>query len=313
MNLSAEQLIRDIEDMKVKGAYLITRVALEALALCAQERSVEGQPLRDTLVAAADRLRAAQPSMASVANACTYVLHPLLQADGADLTADQVHDLIGERSQAFLDANDHAQQQVIDVGAEIVRDGDVVFMHSYPGTLLGMFRRAREQGKQFSVIATESRPYCEGRVMVSELLKLGVPCTLVIDAAIGSYVGRANKSLVGSDSFLPNGAVVNKIGTQLLALACQVYGVPLYAAGSVLKLSIAALHGGQVKMLERPDDGGIAPKDVADHQLLRVENRIFDTTPVRYFEALITDQGVLPPAAIASFRDHPMLRPMGPS
>ncbi len=29
---SSEQLIRDIEDMKVKGAYLITRVALEAIA-----------------------------------------------------------------------------------------------------------------------------------------------------------------------------------------------------------------------------------------------------------------------------------------
>jgi translation initiation factor 2B subunit (eIF-2B alpha/beta/delta family) len=92
-----------------------------------------------------------------------------------------------------------------------------------------------------------------------------------------------------------------------------VYGVPLYAAGSVLKLSIAALQGGEVKMLERPDDGGIAPADVADPRLLRVENRIFDATPGRNFEALITDQGVLPPAAIASFRDHPMLRPLGPS
>jgi ribose 1,5-bisphosphate isomerase len=313
MTPTAEQLIRDIEDMKIKGAYLITRVALEALALRAQELAAEGQPIRDGLVAAADRLRAAQPSMASVANACTYVLHPLLQANRARVTAEQAHELIDQRSRAFFEANDQAQQQVIEIGAGIVRDGDVIFIHSYTGTLLGMFRRAREHGKQFSVIATESRPYCEGRVMVSELLKLGIPCTLVIDAAMGSYVGRANKSLVGSDSFLPNGAVVNKIGTQLLALACQVYGVPLYAAGSVLKLSIAALQGGEVKMLERPDDGGIAPADVADPGLLRVENRIFDATPGRYFEALITDQGVLPPAAIASFRDHPMLRPLGPS
>jgi translation initiation factor 2B subunit (eIF-2B alpha/beta/delta family) len=36
-----------------------------------------------------------------------------------------------------------------------------------------------------------------------------------------------------------------------------------------------------------------------------VENRIFDVTPAQYIEALITDKGVLPPAAIAGFRDDP--------
>jgi ribose 1,5-bisphosphate isomerase len=313
MTPTAEQLIRDIEDMKVKGAYLITRVALEALALRAKDAAADGKPILDTLIAAADRLRSAQPSMASVANACAYVLYPLQQPEGAALTPEQAHDLIVERSHDFLEANDQAQQRTVEVGAHMIHDGDLVFIHSYTGTLLGMFRRARAAGKQFSVIATESRPYCEGRVMVAELLKLDIPCTLIIDAAIGSYAGRASKSLVGSDSFLPNGAVVNKIGTQLLALACQVYGVPLYAAGSVLKLSMAALNGGEVKMLERPDDGGIAPPDLLDRKNLRVENRIFDTTPGRYFEALITDRGVLPPTAIAGFRDHPMLRPEGPS
>jgi ribose 1,5-bisphosphate isomerase len=310
MTTTAEQLIRDIEDMKVKGAYLITRVALEALVLRAGEAAAQGAPIREALVAAADRLVAAQPSMASVANACAYVLHPLVRAEPASLTPEQIRQLVAERGQAFLAANDQAQQLVVELGARVVHEGDVVFIHSYTGTLLGIFGRAREEGRRFSVIATESRPYCEGRVMVSELLKLGIPCTLMIDAAIGSYIGRASKSLIGIDSILSNGDVVNKIGTQLLALACRTYGVPLYAAGSVLKLSIASLRGGEVKMLERPDDGGIAPADVADRQDLRVENRIFDVTPGHYFTALITDQGVLPPAAIAGFREHPLLAPV---
>jgi eIF-2B alpha/beta/delta-like uncharacterized protein len=309
MTTTAEQLIRDIEDMKIKGAYLITRVTLEALTLLAKAAADQGTSIQEALTAAADRLQAAQPSMASVANACAYVLHPLRQPESTSLSPEQIHQLVVERSQDFLTANDQAQQRVVEVGARVVHDGDVVSIHSYTGTLVGIFRRAREEGKRFSVIATESRPYCEGRVMVAELLELGIPCTLIIDAAIGSYVGRANKSLVGSDSILSNGSVVNKIGTQMLALACHVYGVPLYAAGSILKLSVTSLCGGVVKMLERPDDAGIAPVDVPDRQGLQVENRIFDVTPGHYFEALITDQGVLPPAAIAGFRDHPMLCP----
>ena len=33
MTTDSEQIIKDIEDMKVKGAYLITKVALEALGM----------------------------------------------------------------------------------------------------------------------------------------------------------------------------------------------------------------------------------------------------------------------------------------
>lgn len=304
MTQSAEQIIRDIEDMKVKGAYLITRVSLEALQLLAQELAAQGSPIGPALQAASRRLQVAQPSMASVANGCEYVLRALPEDDGA-----QAVQQLGQRSQEFLAAFDHAQQQTVEVGARVVRAGDVIFTHSYTGTLLGIFRRAREQGKQFSVIATESRPYCEGRVMVTELLKLGITCTIVTDASIGSFIGRANKSLVGSDSILSNGAVVNKMGTYLLGLACEAARVPLYAAGSVFKLSMASVQGDEVVMLRRPDDGAIAPRDVPPDAPLQVENTIFDTTPPHLFEALITDQGALPPAAIAGFRDHPMLRP----
>ncbi len=304
MASSSEQLILDIEDMKVKGAYLITRVSLEALALRAQELVAKAEPTLPALRVASERLKVAQPSMASVANACDYVLRSLPEDDSAQLVRQ-----LAERGQEFLAAFDRAQEQVVEVGARCVRAGDVIFIHSYTGTLLGVFRRAREQGKQFSVIATESRPYCEGRVMVAELLKLGIPCTIVTDASIGSLIGRANKSMVGSDSILSNGSVVNKMGTYLLALACQAARVPLYAAGSVFKLSIASVQGDEVTMLQRLDDGAIAPKDVPSDAPLRVENTIFDITPAHLVEALITDHGLLPPAAIASFRDHPMLRP----
>src|SRR5215470_7798024 len=112
MTTTAEQLIRDIEDMKVKGAYLITRVALEALALRAGEVAAQGASIREALVAAADRLVAAQPSMASVANACAYVLHPLVRDEPAPSAPEQIRQLVVERGQAFLAANDQAQQLV---------------------------------------------------------------------------------------------------------------------------------------------------------------------------------------------------------
>jgi translation initiation factor 2B subunit (eIF-2B alpha/beta/delta family) len=243
--------------------------------------------------------------MACVANGCGYVLGAL----GDDLTPEQVVQVLAQRSQAFLAAFDEAQQRALDVGARLVRDGEAIFIHSYTGTLLETFRRARALGKQFRIFATESRPYCEGRFMVSELLKLGIPCTIITDASIGSYIGRADKSLVGCDSILVNGDVVNKMGTYLLALACRERGVPLYASGNIFKLSMASLRGDEVRMLRRGDDGAvaIAPQGLPADAPITVENTIFDETPARFFAGLITDQGVLPPPAIAEFRNHPML------
>ncbi len=305
MTTESEQLIKDIEDMKVKGAYLITKVALEALGLRARELAARGEAPAPALRAASSRLVVAQPSMACVANGCGYVLGALSD----DLTPDQGVQALAQRSQAFLAAFDEAQQRALDVGARLVRDGEVIFIHSYTGTLLETFRRAQALGKQFRIFATESRPYCEGRFMVSELLKLGIPCTIVTDASIGSYIARADKSLVGSDSILANGNVVNKMGTYLLALACRERSVPLYASGNIFKLSMASLRGDEVRMLRRGDDGAvaIAPQGLPADAPITVENTIFDETPARFFAGLITDQGVLPPPAIAEFRNHPML------
>ena len=120
---------------------------------------------------------------------------------------------------------------------------------------------------------------------------------------------RANKALVGADSFLANGNVVNKIGTHLLGLACQSHGVPLYAAGSILKLSRESVHGGKIMMLHHSNDGGIAPKENVGNPALCVENSIFEETSSRYFEALITDQGLIHLAAIGQFRHNSFLSP----
>ena len=108
-----------------------------------------------------------------------------------------------------------AQEKVIEVGARLVEDGDHIIMHSYSGTLLAIFREPEKKAKKFQILASESRPYGKGRTMVIELLKLSIPCTISIDAAIAHTVQRANKAIVGADSFLANGNVVNKIVTHL--------------------------------------------------------------------------------------------------
>ena len=120
------------------------------------------------------------------------------------------------------------------------------------------------------------------------------------NAATAHTLPCADFTLVGVDTFLVTGAVVNKMGTLPLALACRYHGKPLYAAGSSFKFSVPSQRGETVGLKTRPDDAGIAPVELAGDPRLTVENVFFETVPARFFEGLITEYGLQLPATVPS-------------
>lgn len=299
--MTADDIIAAIENLQVRGAYRITRAAVKALTLRAQELvQADWITFADGLRAAAERIREAQPSMPSVANGLAYVLAALDTAGDGTASPQRTSERIADRAAAFLARLDRAQRDVITIGSALVQDGDTIFVHSYSGTLLAILRRAWENGRRFQVIGTESRPYGEGRALAAELVQLGVPYTLIIDAAFGSYLPRADKVLVGVDAILADGGIVNKIGTYPIALTAQAHGVPVYAAGLALKFSHASRRGERLPLMERPDNAGIAPPELAEAPNLRVENRIFEVIPASVLTAVVTEHGVLPPTTLVA-------------
>jgi ribose 1,5-bisphosphate isomerase len=168
---------------------------------------------------------------------------------------------------------------------------------SYSATLIEILGNAWESGKRFSVIGTESRPNGEGRVMAAILVEKGIPYTLITDPAQSYFVPRGTLALVGVDSLVATGAVVNKVGTTNLALACRHYGKPLYAATSTFKMSLPSLDGREVGLKVVQENAGIAPESLLAKPNLHVENIFFEETPAALFEGLITEYGIHHPAA----------------
>lgn len=100
------------------------------------------------------------------------------------------------------------------------------------GELVAIARYCKEMGKEFSIIATETRPYLQGtRLTAWELAQAGVPVTLIPDCAVAQVLarGEANAVVVGADRCAQNGDVINKVGTYPLALMAKAYDIPFYA------------------------------------------------------------------------------------
>ena len=167
------------------------------------------------------------------------------------------------------------------------------------GTALGVIRAAVEQGKQVQVIADETRPVLQGsRLTAWELMKDGIPVTLITDNMAASLMGRRliDLVIVGADRIAANGDVANKIGTYGVAVLAQAHGIPFYVAAPLSTIDASLPCGEQIPIEERPPGevthmGGqqIVPTGVG------ILNPAFDVTPHRYVHALITEVGVLRP------------------
>ena len=170
----------------------------------------------------------------------------------------------------------------------IIRDAATILTHSRSSTVLNAFVEARRTGRAFSVVATESRPMCEGRVLAATLAGHNIPVTLVSDAGASLAMGAVDLVIVGADKVTPAN-LINKIGTRMIALAARERGLPLYAVFDSSKFICEECSGLAILQRERrPEElWRDAPGGVS------VINRYFEPTPLGLFTGIITEDGSL--------------------
>ncbi len=198
-------------------------------------------------------------------------------------------------------------------GANLINDGDTVLTHCNAGglatagygTALGVIRAAFEQGKKITVVADETRPLNQGsRITSWELMKLGIPVTLIPDNTAGAMMQRGliDKVLVGADRIASNGDAANKIGTYSVAVLAGYHKIPFYVAAPLSTIDMSLNSGSEIPIEERKAEevthiGGfrIAPEGV------KVRNIAFDVTPNILIHGIVTEWGVASNPYQASF------------
>ena len=199
-------------------------------------------------------------------------------------------------------------------GCDLIPDGARILTHCNTGALatagygtaLGVVRSAWEKGKKLHVYADETRPVLQGaRLTAWELMREGIPCTLIADnmAAFLMKLERVDLVIVGADRIAANGDTANKIGTYALAVLARVHGLPFYIAAPVSTIDVSLADGGMIPIEERDHAevarcGGTqtAPEGVS------IWNPAFDVTPAELITAIITEEGVIRPPFDAGIR-----------
>ncbi len=288
-----------VRDDRAHGASALAREAAAIVRACAGQGSApeaDAQAaLRQTHEVARD-LAASRPSMVAVANTVGRIWAEAF--DAADLRRRELSETTArialERAQQVaedtLAAWAKASEQIASYARPYLHG--TLLTHSLSGTVQTTLLACKDEIER--VYVTEGRPRCEGRTTAQALAAAGVSVTLLTDAEAGLFIPECAVVVVGADSILADGAVVNKTGTFLLALAARANRprrVPFLALAETLK--IAAFKEPHLEEMD--------PAEVAAPAALpgvSARNIYFDRTPVALVRAVLTERGPLDRAQV---------------
>ena len=202
--------------------------------------------------------------------------------------------IVQQTSLDILTLYNEAVERIIEIGARRFHDGNVVLTHCHSSAVTATLIKAKENGVNFSVIQTETRPKYQGRITGRELVDAGIDTTMIVDSAARHFMKEADFVVVGSDAITSEGNVINKVGTSQVALAAHEARIPFYVVSTLLKFDPVTIYG-EFEEIEERDSTEVwaqPPKG------LKIRNPAFDVTRRDYIHGIITEEGIISPHSV---------------
>lgn len=294
-----------IRTLKVRGAPALGAAAALGVYLGARDsRSRSSADLRKSSEKVISYLASSRPTARNLFYGLERMRSVLERND--EKPPQAVKRLLIKEALAIIKEDMVSCRRIGAYGAKLIDDNDAVLTICNAGilatidygTALGVLYRSKEDGKDFKVFASETRPLMQGsRLTAWELKKSGLDVTVICDNMAASLMrqGKIAKVIVGADRIAANGDTANKIGTYNLAVMAGYHKVPFYVAAPASTFDLTIRSGKGIVIEERPQDEvarifsaqRVAPAGV------KVFNPAFDVTPHALISAIITDNGII--------------------
>jgi ribose 1,5-bisphosphate isomerase len=296
MNPEVRDIAEKIRRMEIRGAGPIARAVAQGIRIEAETSTVTStEPFVQHLKEAAKTLATARPTAVSAPNAVRFLFKRLNTGlkEGKELA--ELKELVIRASQEFIEFSEEATKKIGEIGANRLRDGDLIMTHCNSSNVLSVLITAHNQGKHFEVYCTETRPRLQGLITAKKLRDAGVSTTIIVDCAARYFMEEFNHVIIGADAIAANGAVVNKIGTSEIALVAHEARVRTMVAAETYKFHPGTMGGELIEIEERSPEEVI--QNMKEFSHITVRNPAFDITPPEYIDVVVTEMGIIPPQA----------------
>lgn len=291
---------KNIKSLKVQGATAVARTTIKALkAYSLRIKAKNIANWKKDFKKAADLLLSARPTEPMAQNGVKYIFSQLSKAKPKNVV--EIKNEAKKAADDFLKMMKRAADLTIKNGRKIIKaNDDDILTHCHSWLVEQILIQAKKNKKNFKVYNTETRPLYQGRITSKKLLQAGIPTIMVSDSSAGflisHYSGKdlmMDKIILGADAILPDGSVINKIGSFGIGSVAHQEKVPLYIATTLLKF-----HPKSWIKIERRSPKELWPNAPKD---LKIINFAFDRIPSKYITGIICEAGVIKPSQVKTY------------
>ncbi|MEM3383777.1 MAG: S-methyl-5-thioribose-1-phosphate isomerase [Nitrososphaerales archaeon] len=293
MSDSIQSIAEKIKRLEIQGARNVAITAIKALEkLAFRTEAKNKKELLNEFLKAKEILFATRETEPFMRNAIRWVISCLEKSREENI--NRLVKTIKSSSRFFRKFLEESKEKIAEIGAKRIKDDSVILTHCHSSTVNFLLKKAKEEGKSFEVICTETRPIFQGRKTAKEMLELGLKTTFIIDSAARFFMNKVDMVMVGADAITSEGNIINKIGTSMIALAAHEARTPFYVVTELLKFDPATMYGDYEKIEERSSDE-IWKKPP---EKLIIRNPAFDVTRRDFIHGIICEEGIISPHSI---------------
>ena len=291
-----------IKQLEVQGARNVAVAAIKAIETLARETKAKNKKnFLEKLSEAKEILFATRETEPLMRNAVRWIMSQVEESSEEKVKA--LAEIISSASQLFLKYLEDSKEKIAEIGARRIRNNSIVLTHCHSSAATYLLKKAKQKGKTFEIICTETRPVFQGRVTAKEMLELGVNTTSIVDSAARFFMNQVDFVIVGADAITSEGNVINKIGTSMIALVAHEARTPFYVVSELLKFDPATMYGDYEKIEER------SPNEIWENppKDLIIKNPAFDVTRRDFIHGIICEEGIISPHSVIEVmhRKHP--------
>lgn len=230
-------------------------------------------------------------SITSVASGCELLIRFITLAAPDVLLAKDFSEckkVLAERGHDFLENAQSSRQKISSLGQQFVFDDATILVHSKSRVVIHLLWQAYKMNKRFKVYITESVSDGSGRETQAILTDNGIPCSVILDSAVGFIMERIDMVLLGAEAVVESGGIINRIGSFQISVMAKVMNKPVYVAVESFKF----VREYPLKQREVTNKYKYLDNESFGHPSV-------DYTPPSYIALLFTDLGVLTPSAVS--------------
>lgn len=289
---TAADLLWKILDGGVLGASRHVALAMTLIVHLARLQPAEARRLVGFTADYIARTRGAEAPI--VANALAWHLAGLEAVPEVELA-----DRLAEQAAAWDAEAAERRARLVAAAVAGLAAARRLLAFDYSSTVAAILLARAAIAPPLTVVVPESRAIDGGRAYVEELEAAGVDVEMVIDAAIDWALAGVDAVLLGAESTLADGSLVNTIGSTMTAKLAHARGIPVFGCADLFKLDRQSYRG--VRRLPEPRSFAALlaqtqpPPETGPYATLVPELEI---VPAALLTAQLTEYGPVPPAAI---------------